>query len=277
MSTAHRPMPDFTDALEQHLRQAAETLALAAPAVADGDVRRRRPSARPTPARRRLVRPLAAAGSLALVAALAVVLLVAGGSSPTVPEARGGPLVLRTPLVDLPRFARPGSSAAFVLGPGSERITRGNEIPTPAGTAYLYGNEAGLCLSAPDPSLDPPEENRGVTCSPAARTQRFGIWLKIGDGYVVAAVPAGVRDPVLRLRGSAPRELRPSDDGIVTVTTEGTGTLTFFDRDGRADVLELGPVVVPDGPTIRGTPIDPDDVPRPERGTPQPGGPLGRP
>lgn len=268
MSTTTSPMPDFADALERHLRDAAETLARSAtapePAVpglwARGDRAARRPAV--------LRRPLAAAGSLALVAVVVVAVLLVGGSGTNAPEAQGGPLVLRTPQVALPSYALPGRGAAFVLGPGSERITRGNEIPTAAGPAYLYGDAAGRCLTAPDPASPRPEVERGVTCVPTAALERFGIALRIGDGYLVAAIPPGVRAPTLRVDGATPRELRPSSTGVVAVTIDRPGDVEFYDRDGAIRTEPLRPIAA--GGRTPSTPIDPADVPRPGDGRASP-------
>lgn len=257
MSTTHRPMPDFADALERHLRDAAAGTSRSAP------VRQRRR------APRILRRPLAAAGSFAVVAVVVVAALLFSGSGTNTPQAFGEPLLLRTPLVTLPDFARPGGSAAFVLGPGSERITKGHRFATKGGDAYLYGNAAGWCLTIPDPTSSRPEVERGVSCVRMRDFERFGIAAGLAnerEGTYVAAIPQGVRPPELTLGGGRPRPLVPSDIGVVVLDAEGPSTVTRFDREGRRFV---DPVVLPPTPpgqdrTIRGTPL-PEGVtiPRP--------------
>jgi hypothetical protein len=168
--------------------------------------------------------------------------LVLSGSGPSTPPAHGEPLVLQAPLAVLPAQARPGISARMVLGPESARITRGHEIPTAAGPAYLYGDATGRCLSAPDPAADDPATERGVTCVPAATFARFGISLTIqgrdGGGTYVAAIPQGVANPTVRT-GGATRELRPTNFGVVAVSTATRAVVTLFDRSGarRDDVV----------------------------------------
>lgn len=277
MSTMHRPMPDFADALERHLRDAAVELArpssTRSPAVAvprpdaagPGSAARTRHRRR---APRVLRRPLAAAGSLAVVALAVVAALLVSGSGGNTPQAFGGPLVLRTPLVTLPKFARPGGSAAFVLGPGSERITKGHRFATRGGDAYLYGNAAGWCLTIPDPLSSRPEVERGVSCVSMRDFERFGIAGALSnerEGTYVAAIPQGVRPPELTVGNGRPRALVPSDIGVVVVDAEGRSTVTRFDREGRRFV---DPVVLPPSPpgggVVRGTPL-PEGVtiPRP--------------
>ncbi|MEV4422704.1 hypothetical protein AB0L40_22420 [Patulibacter sp. NPDC049589] len=234
-----RPMPDFAEALERHLRDAAAEIA--SPALVAAPV----PSARPRP-RWRVGRGFAAAGSLAFVAVVVAIVLIASGSGTKTAPAFGEPLVLRTPLVPLPKVARPGSSAAQILGPESATITRGHEIPTSAGPAYLYGNAAGQCLTVPDPASPEPAVERGVTCLPAAELGRFGITLVLGtddESFYVAAIPQGVRAPVLRTESGETRTLEPSGAGVVTVKATEPSVVTRFDRDGatREDALAQPP------------------------------------
>lgn len=262
MSTMHRPMPDFADALERHLRDAAAELARPAP----GPTRTRERRVR-RPGSRALRRPLAAAGSFAVVVLVVVAALLVSGSGGNTPQAFGEPLVLRTPLVTLPKFARPGGSAAFILGPGSERITKGHRFATKGGDAYLYGNAAGWCMTIPDPLSSQPEVERGVTCVSMRDFERYGIAGALAndrEGTYVAAIPQGARPPELTVGQGTPRALVPSDIGIVVVDVEGPSTVTRFDRDGRRFV---DPVVVPapppgQGGTVRGTPL-PEGMPIP--------------
>ncbi|MDO9410734.1 MAG: hypothetical protein Q7T67_20135, partial [Patulibacter sp.] len=216
-------------------------------------------------------RPLAAVGSLGVVAVvLAVVLVLAlGGSGPGSTPAFGAPLVLRTPLVELPEGSRPGSSAEIFIGPDSTRITRGNRIPTPAGPAFLYGDERGRCLTAPVPGVPRPQFERGVTCVSGADFRRTGIagWIGGEDrASYIAAVPQGVRNPTVSYSGGPPRELVPSDIGVITVQTTEPTVVTRYDVDGRPMRDELaqpdtGPAesVRPTGPvtTVRPGPSGP--------------------
>lgn len=230
MSTTHSPMPDFADALERHLREAASELSRAVP-VADAPspwwVARRARSGR---------RPLAFVGSLGLVAAIVAIVLLVGGGGPTAPKAVGAPLVLRTPVVVLPEVARPGFSAEMFIGPDAVRITRGHRIATAAGPAFLYGDARGRCLTFPDPSAPDPARSRGVTCVTGADFRRAGIagWMGDENGAAyLAAIPQGVRSPTVSFSGGPEQELRPSDIGVVAVTTTEPAVVTRFDARGR--------------------------------------------
>ncbi|CAB4901109.1 unannotated protein [freshwater metagenome] len=271
MSTTERPMPDFADALERHLRAAAQATVVrpTAPAAVHG--RRRAHDGRPRvlAGRRGLRRPFAAAGSLALVALVLVLVLALGGSGPGTSRAFGAPLVLRTPLVPLPEGSRPGISAEIFIGPDSGRITKGHRISTAAGPAFLYGDERGRCLTAPVPGVPRPEVNRGVTCVRGASFRRSGIAGWIGDedrATYIAAVPQGVRNPTVSYSGGPPRELVPSDIGVIVVRTTEPAVVTRYDVDGRAtrDALAQSGTGPDEAarPTRRGTPV------RPGAGTP---------
>ncbi|WP_157260679.1 hypothetical protein [Patulibacter minatonensis] len=264
MSTTQRPMPDFADALERHLRHAAAEAAAGRLEVSPLPAGVREPTrerARTRPAGRplRLGRPIAALGSVALVAVLVVALLVAGGSGPGTGRAYGAPLALRTPLVVLPDYARSQTLARDVLGPDGPKITRGHAVPLPDGsTAYLYGNAAGQCLWAPDPLIPDPREGGGVTCTRTSAFLRFGIFLGMGtdtQGTIIAALPQGVRDPVVSRRGEVDRPLTPSTDGVVVLSTISPATVTFFDRDGEQQVVQVATPLGPDSPPVRVNPL----------------------
>lgn len=281
MSTTERPMPDFADALERHLRAAAEA-ALASSTGPAGARLRGRTDGRPRLLGRpgSLRRPFAAVGSLALVALVVVLVLTVGGSGPGTSRAFGAPLVLRTPLVTLPEGSRPGSLALMLIGPDSARITRGHRISTPAGPAFLYGDERGRCLTAPDPASSRPEVERGVTCTAGADFRRVGIagWLEgRGRASYIAVVPQGVRNPTVSYSGGPPQELVPSDIGVVVVRTTEPAVVTRYDVDGRArrDELaqpETGPLetVRPTGTvtTVRPGPDGPVTTVKPAPGGP---------
>jgi hypothetical protein len=328
MSTTERPMPDFADALEQHLRHAAAEAAAGRLTVSplpasvaphapttdrsggdatadrpgrrhDGSTtdrdgrrkRRRSPAAGSRPLR--IGRPVAALGSATLVAVLVVVLLVAGGSGPGTGRAYGAPLALRTPLVVLPEYARSQSSARNILGPDGPKITRGHAVPLQDGsTAYVYGNADGYCLWAPDPTFSDPREGGGVTCVRTAQFLRFGIVLGMGtdsQGTIIAALPQGVRNPVVSRQGQADRSLTPSSDGVVVLSTIVPTTITFFDRAGRQQIMTLATpytganpvranplrtgfpgVVLPGTPPEQPVPVEPDFSVIPPPGYPLP-------
>lgn len=234
-TTHHRPMPDFADALERHLRQAAAEAALAVPAVAGPAASRRRAVRGPVGGFLR--RPLAVAGSLAVVVAIVVAVLLFSSSGTNTPRAFGAPLVLRTPLIVLPEIAKPGGSAELILGPGASKITQGHAVPTPYGTAYVYGDDRGQCINAAGPGAPDPRDARGVTCVTGEQFRSSGIVLWVGTddaALFIAALPQGVRNPTVSYSGGPEQELRPSDIGVVTVSASEPAVVTTYDVEGHA-------------------------------------------
>jgi hypothetical protein len=208
-------MPDFVATLEQRLRAAAPSEAVQRTA--------RRGVARP-----RLALP--AAASLAL-AAIAVTLIAT--DEHTTPAAYGRPLILSTPPVDASKQLQGGIAMRLALGPDAE-LTSARPIPAFGGTAYLVKGDRGWCLTAPDPDAPDPERERGVTCASNAALLKYGISLRIG-GHFMAAIPQGVKNPVLARPDGSVRDLQPSGQGVVVADGLAAGTvIRVFSADGAA-------------------------------------------
>jgi hypothetical protein len=220
-------MPDFTDRLEQQLRSAA---------LAGGASPRRR---RRGAAFRLQVRHarLAAAGAACLAIAL-VAVLVSGLSDHATPRAYGKPLLLQTPTVDATTQFENSTYAAESLGPGA-RFDHAYPITVFGGTAYVVSGDRGWCMSVPNPGLPDEHYPSAVTCTTNAQFLSDGIAVLVGSSYL-AALPQGVKDPVVQRPGSTPEELEPSGQGVVVATGLPSGTsITSYSTSGAPTTITV--------------------------------------
>ncbi len=213
-------MPDFHELLARELRrEAAQPVAALAT---------RRSFAWRS---RRWVRPAAALGVPAAVAAAAVILFLAPDRAVV---AHAGPPVLQAPEVDPTQFGQ-SVLAQAAFGPDVQPEVA-HEFSTEAGSAYLIGYDGGWCVSVPDPALPNGAQERGVSCVRKADFERFGIAVTIGRQYV-AALPAGVPPPLLRTPGGERRTIAPSADYATVALQASVGSsIVRYSKDGATRV-----------------------------------------
>lgn len=226
------PMPDFVDALELRLREAA-----AMPVPREPRRRQRRVLTWP--------RSLVAAGATC-AAVLAVILVVSVSDDRSTPAAYGKPLILETAPVqatDVLERVQRGGSVLFVLGEDA-KLTSARPVKALGGTGFVLIGDKGWCLTAPDPAIsDPgtadPTRTGAVTCARRADVYRYGIALGIGNS-ALAAVPDGAKSPTLTSPDGDVQVLQPSAQGIVTVADAPRHSrLTLYASDGTTRDLTI--------------------------------------
>lgn len=214
----NRLMPDFTDALEDRLRTAAE------------------PVAQPRSITRRRLHRLLAPAMLAAGVAVALLLLIAADSDRT-PPAYGSP-----PVLDLTPVAAPdvlaelnrGITVRFAFGPDGPLDTV-RSVDAFGSTAYIATGPKGWCLTAPDPGM--PEtgsslRRSAVTCEETSDVLRYGIVLAIG-GNVIAALPDNAQPPTLRAGPDGKQTEIAVESGLALVPDAPPGSaVTLYGRDG---------------------------------------------
>ena len=224
---SNRPLPDFTDALEQHLRSLVESP--------------QRHGSAPTRRFQRLrTRRVSLAAATAL-AATATALLVVSQNETTV--AYGKPAILReapTPAPEVIAQLERGISTRLVLGPNAQ-LTEVRSIVAFASTAYVVTGPDGWCLVVPDPKLgDDALKSGAVSCTRISDVYRYGIALAVGDN-LLAALPDHATAPTLTGPDGTKQTLRPSALGIVVADHVAAGSvLTLFGEDGSERHLQVG-------------------------------------
>lgn len=222
-------MPDFTAALEQRLREAAEPHPL--------------PVSPKQPRGRRQWRIAMPAAATALTA-VALLVMTNGGDSSSI--AYGKPRILLADPVSAPQVLaqlQQGMSVNLTLGPGA-KLEEVRTVSAFGGTAYIATGDAGWCLAAPDPAMPDvananPARSGVVTCARTADIYRYGLYLGVGNNFIVA-LPDNAKFPTLRGSDGQARELEPDDRGVVIGENVPSGsTLTVYGPDGSTRNTKL--------------------------------------
>jgi len=225
-----RLMPDFTGALERHLRQSAS-----APAAS--------PAREVVAQRRRRTPRFALAGFGCAAAAAAVVVALAGGDTGPAP-AYGRPPVLRTPIAanaaEVLANLNAGQVVNGIFSPNG-RMTEVRAVPAFGGTAYFATGAEGWCLkmlSPPAQQTADPLNTGSVTCRQLKDVYAYGIALA-DDGNIIAAVPENATHPTLTAQDGTSQTLTPSSQGVVTAQASTDSVLKLYGADGSTLALRV--------------------------------------
>jgi hypothetical protein len=145
----------------------------------------------------------------------------------TVPAPSGSP---RIPSVTPADPADPA-----LRGLVSGEIVRAWSVPAMKGHVILSREGGRLCISAPDPSADQPDVQRGMHCGGRGN---YGESMWIGDKYV-AVVPDGNPPPRLELPDGTQSTLEPTDGLIALVHATGAW-VTLYDDTGKEQRDRIG-------------------------------------
>lgn len=224
------PMPDFTAALEQRLRETAQQQALPH-------------SSKQARGSRRWRIALPAATAIGLTAA-ALVVLASNGTSTS--AAYGKPRILLAEPVSAPQVVaqlQEGMSVKLALG-AEATLQEARSVPAFGGTAYVVTGDAGWCLAAPDPAMPDvasanPARSGVVTCARTADVYRYGLYLGVGNNFIVA-LPDNAKPPTLRSPRGQARPLEPDEHGVVIgENVESGSTLTVYGPDDSTRSIKL--------------------------------------
>jgi len=223
-------MPDFTDALEQHLRRGAPVSPTGKHAAAP---------------RRRAPRPRLAPLALGCAVLTGTLLTVSAARDDGAKPAYGRPAILKTPVapnsVEVLERLNSGSVARAFPG-GTIRLTEVRSFSAFGGTAYFATGPVAWCLRIPDPDIAQPADparTGGMTCVPTERAYTYGIWGAIGSN-VIAAIPENATPPTLTAPDGTTRTLKPSAQGVVTASAEPGSILKLYGPDGNAEAIQVG-------------------------------------